>query len=230
MIDGWLALISESIKNITFLAPLLALAAGVVTSLTPCALTSVPLVIAYVGGAGCRDPRRGFSLSAVFCLGMALTFTALGVSASVLGRLMGASSSWWYIALGILMLLMALQLLGIFDFIPSSDLLSRNTRKGHAGAFLAGILGGFFSSPCASPVLVVLLGFVAQSGNMTSGVLLLLLYSMGHSVLVLVAGTSISFVNQLAESKKFLVLGSAVKYVLGVSVLLVSFVMFYMGF
>lgn len=116
------------------------------------------------------------------------------------------------------------------ELLRKTHLLSRNTRKGHAGAFLAGVLGGFFSSPCASPVLVVLLGFVAQSGNMASGVMLLLLYSLGHSVLVLVAGTSISFVNQLAESKKFLVLGSTVKYVLGVSVLLVSFVMFYMGF
>lgn len=78
-----------------------------------------------------------------------------------------------------------------------------------------------------SSVLVVLLGFVARSGNMASGIML---YSLGHSVLFLVAGTSISFVNQLAKSKKFLVLGSAVKYVLGISVLLVSFVMFYMGF
>ena len=91
MIDGWLSALSESIRAGTALAPLLALLAGVATSVTPCALTSVPLVIAYVGGTTAGDPRKGFALSAVFSLGMALTFTVLGAAASMLGRLMGTS-------------------------------------------------------------------------------------------------------------------------------------------
>ena len=230
MIDGWLDAISGSIQSGTVLAPFLAFIAGAVTSFTPCALTSVPLVIAYVGGTGYSDPKRGFSLSAVFSLGMALTFTALGVAASLLGKLMVITSSWWYIALGVLMLLMALQIFEIFNFIPSTGLLSKNTRKGYAGAFLAGILGGFFSSPCATPVLVVLLGIVARSGNIARGILLLLLYSLGHSLLVLIAGTSISFATKITANKKYLLLSSIVKYSLGTGVLLIAFFMFYMGF
>jgi cytochrome c biogenesis protein CcdA len=134
---------------------------------------------------------------------MAATFTALGASASLLGRLMGTSSPWWFIALGILMLLMALQILGVFEFVPSTRFLSRSSRRGYFGAFLAGVLGGFFSSPCATPVLVVLLGLVAKSGDVGMGIFLLLLYSLGHSVLVLAAGTSTSFVAKIASSDKY---------------------------
>ena len=230
MIDGWLAVLSESIRSGTNFAPLLALLAGVITSVTPCALTSVPLVIAYVGGTRQSNPLRGFALSAVFSIGMAATFTALGVAASLLGKLMGTSSPWWFIALGILMLLMALQILGIFDFVPSTHLLSRSTRRGYFGAFLAGVLGGFFSSPCATPVLVVLLGLVARSGDVGRGIFLLLLYSIGHSVLVLAAGTSTSFVAKIASSEKVGLFSTVVKFAMGIGLLLVSFFLFYLGF
>lgn len=230
MIDGWLSVLSESIRSGTALAPLLALLAGVITSVTPCALTSVPLVIAYVGGSGQNDPRRGFALSAVFSLGMAATFTVLGATASLLGRLMGTSSPWWFVALGILMLLMALQILGVFEFVPSTPLLSRSSRRGYLGAFVAGVLGGFFSSPCATPVLVVLLGFVAKSGDLGRGVFLLLLYSLGHSALVLAAGTSTSFVAKIASSDRYGFFSTAVKFVMGIGLLLISFYLFYLGF
>ena len=230
MIDGWLDILSESIRSGTALAPLFALLAGVATSVTPCALTSVPLVIAYVAGTSANDPRRGFALSAVYSLGMALTFTILGAAASMLGRLMGTSSSWWYILLGVLMLLMGLQILEIFDFLPSTHLLSKNTKRGYAGAFVAGVLGGFFSSPCATPVLVVLLSIVAGSGEVGRGILLLLLYSLGHSVLVLAAGTSVGFVSKLVASKKYGAFSSVLKYFLGAGALLISFAMFYLGF
>ncbi len=230
MIDGWLTALSESIVSGTNLAPLLALLAGVITSVTPCALTSVPLVIAYVGGSGQKDPRRGFALSAVFSLGMAATFTSLGAAASLLGKLMGTSSPWWFIVLGILMLLMALQILGVFEFVPSTGLLSRNTRKGYIGAFLAGVLGGFFSSPCATPVLIVLLGLVAKSADLGRGISLLLLYSLGHSVLVLAAGTSTSFVANIISSEKVGLFSTVLKFALGIGLLLVSFFLFYLGF
>lgn len=86
--NQWLESISNSISANIWLAPLLALLAGILTSVTPCALTSVPLVIGYVGGTGQRDAKRAFKLSVVFSIGMAATFTILGTMASILGRLM----------------------------------------------------------------------------------------------------------------------------------------------
>lgn len=230
MINQWLETLSILISESFWLAPLLALLAGVLTSVTPCALSSVPLVIGYVGGTGNNDPKKAFRLSLTFALGMAATFTALGTAASFLGKLMGTSSKWWYIALGVLMLLMALQTWEIYNFIPSTYLISKNTKKGYIGAFIAGILGGVFSSPCATPVLIVLLGIVVKSGNVVWGILLLLLYSIGHSVLVLIAGTSVGFVKKVTSSGRYGLFSKILKLLMGGIILLIAFYMFYLGF
>lgn len=229
VINQWLDSISAVISSNMWLAPFLALLAGILTSFTPCALTSVPLVIGYVGGTGQRDAKKAFWLSVVFSIGMAVTFTALGTAASLLGRLMQGTGSWWYILLGVLMLLMALQIWEIFNFIPSSYAISKNTKRGSLGAFIAGVLGGFFSSPCATPVLVVLLAMVAKEGSLLWGILLLLLYSIGHSFLVLIAGTSVGFVQKLSSNEKYGSASKALRILMGIIIMLIGFYMFYLG-
>jgi cytochrome c-type biogenesis protein len=230
MINEWLDILSKLISESFWIAPLIALLAGVLTSFTPCALTSVPLVIGYVGGTGRSDTKRAFKLSLIFASGMAVTFTILGAIASILGKLMGTSSSLWYIALGILMVLMALQVWEVYNFIPSANITSKKPKRGYIGAFVAGVLGGIFSSPCSTPVLIVLLSIVAKEGNVARGLLLLLLYSIGHSVIVIVAGTSVGFVTKLTSSNKYSTFSKTLKYIMGTAILLIAFYMFYLGF
>jgi cytochrome c-type biogenesis protein len=229
-INQWVEWLSSSIIAKAWLAPLFALVGGMLTAFTPCALTSVPLVIGYVGGTGQRETRRAFWLSVVFSLGSAITFTVLGTVASLLGTLMRVAGSWWYLALGVLMVLMALQTWEIFSFIPSSHAMNRSTRRGFLGAFLAGVLGGLFSSPCATPILVALLGIVAREGSLAWGALLLLLYSFGHSVLVLLAGTSVGFMQKLRTSERYARSSSILRIVMGAAMMLIGFYMFYLGF
>lgn len=229
-INQWLESLASSISTNFWLAPLLALLAGLLTSFTPCSLSSIPLVIGYVGGTGQKDTKRAFWLSLVFSGGMAVTFTILGTLASLFGKLMQGTGSWWYIILGILMLLMAMQTWEVYSFIPASYAISKSTKRGFIGAFLAGILGGLFSSPCATPVLVVLLAMVAKEGSLIWGMLLLLLYSVGHSFLVMIAGTSVGFVRKLSSSERY---GKASKFLrifMGTMILIVAFYMFYLGF
>lgn len=228
--NEWLDTLSQLISQSGWFAPLIALLAGVLTSFTPCALANVPLVISYVSGTGNHDTRKAFKLSLAFLLGMAVTLTILGTLASLLGKLMQMSGSWWYLLLGILMVLMALQTWELYNFIPSTYLISKSTKKGCIGAFIAGILGGIFSSPCATPVLVVLLALVANGGNIAWGIVLLLLYSLGHSFLVLIAGTSIGFVKNIIRNKKYGQVSQILKIVTGLIILLIGFYMFYLGF
>ncbi len=220
------ALITEQF----WLAPLLALLAGVVASFLPCSLSSIPLIIGYVGGTEQRDPKIAFRLSLTFAAGAALTFSVLGVIAAAAGHLLGAASSWWYFVLGALMLLMALQTWELFEIIPSSYLVSKNSKKGYGGAFLAGILGGVFSSPCSTPVLIALLAIVAGRGSLLWGVVLLLCYSIGHGALAVLVGTSIGFVKKLTSSEKYGRASTWLRYVMGALILLIGFYMFYLGF
>jgi cytochrome c biogenesis protein CcdA len=222
--------LSKMITESGWLAPVLALVAGILTSVTPCSLSSIPLIVGYVGGVGQRDTKKAFWLSITFAGGAAVTFTALGVFASLAGKLMGNSASWWYIILGILMVLMALQTWGVFEIIPSSYLISKSKKKGYIGAFIAGILGGIFSSPCSTPVLIALLAIVAGKGSILWGILLLLLYSIGHGILAVVAGTSIGFVQKLSASEKYGKASTILKIIMGSLILLIGLYMFYLGF
>lgn len=232
MIDGWLNSISGAMAQNPWLAPVLALVAGVLTSFTPCSLSTIPLVVGYVGGAGGggQNTGRALRLSLTFALGTAVTFTALGTAASLLGRLFRGASSWWYIVLGVLMVLMALQTWEVFNFIPATNLISKSTRRSYVGAFIAGLLGGVFSSPCATPVLIALLALVAGQGSVAWGVLLLLLYSVGHGALAVVAGTSTGFVQKLMRSEKYGRFSQVLKIVLGTAILLMGLYMFWLGF
>ncbi len=230
MIDSWLNQIAAAISSNLWLAPLLALLAGVLTSVTPCALSSIPLIIGYVGGVGEKNTKKAFTYSAVFSVGTAVTFVALGIIATSAGTLMGTSSPVWYMVLGVLMVLMALQTWEIFDFIPSVNLISKSKKKGFAGAFLAGILGGIFSSPCSTPVLIALLAIVAGEGNLLWGILLMLLYSIGHSALVVVAGTSVGFVQKINSSERYKTVATVLKTVMGAAILLIGLYMFWLAF
>lgn len=230
LINGWLSQIAQSIQHQMWLAPLLSFLAGILTSVTPCSLSSIPLIIGYVGGVGERDTKKAFAYSVVFALGTAVTFVALGLIATSAGKLMGTSSSLWNMALGTLMVLMALQTWEIYQFIPSANLLSKNSKKGLAGAFIAGVLGGIFSSPCSTPVLIALLAVVAGEGSLLWGILLMLLYSIGHSALVIAAGTSLSFVQKLKSSEKYGKASSILKVVMGTAILLIGLYMFWLAF
>lgn len=230
MINDWLSQIAEMICHNMWFAPILALLAGILTSVTPCSLSSVPLIIGYVGGVGEKNTKKAFAYSAVFSLGTAVTFVALGIIATSAGKLMGTSSPIWYIILGVLMVLMALQTWEIFNFIPSINLIFKSKKRGFIGAFLAGILGGIFSSPCSTPVLIALLAIVADKGNLIWGILLMLLYSIGHSALVMVAGTSIGFVQKINNSEKYKKAAVILKFVMGTAILLIGFYMFWLAF
>jgi cytochrome c biogenesis protein CcdA len=195
---------SVLISHQLWFAPLLAFLAGMLTSLTPCSLSSIPLVIAYVGGASKDHPKIAFRFSLVFALGMALTFTALGTAASLLGKLLNIGTApWWYIVLGLLMIAMALQTWGVITLIPATYAQSKGRKKGYAGAFGMGILGGLFSSPCATPVLIALLALVARGTNPLWGTFLLLLYSIGHGILSVGAGTFMGLTGKLTRSSRY---------------------------
>jgi cytochrome c biogenesis protein CcdA len=128
------------------------------------------------------------------------------------------------------MIAMALQTWGIITLIPASYAQSKNTRRGYAGVFFTGILGGLFSSPCATPVLIALLALVARSANPAWGVALLLLYSVGHSVLVIFAGTFIGLTGRLTKSSRYGIVAQGVNILLGAGILLAGLYLLYLGF
>ena len=223
MIDSVLSVFAELMRNNIWFAPFLAFLAGVFTSFTPCCLSSIPLIIGYVGGTGEKDTKKAFLFSLIFSTGSALTFVVMGLIAASAGVLLGHASSLWHIILAVLMILMALQTWEIINIVPSSTLMAKNTKRGYVGAFIMGIFGGIFSSPCSTPVLVVLLALVADSGNLLWGMLLMLLYGFGNSTLIMIAGTSLGFVQNIKANKKYHTVATVLKTLTGFVILFIGF-------
>lgn len=223
---NWIAaFIGES----AWFAPLAAFLGGVLTSFTPCSLSGASLAVAYVGGVEQKGTAQSLRLSLVFAAGTAVAFCALGIAATAVGSLLGAGGGWLYIVLGILMLAMALQLWGVVEIVPSTYLTSKNTRRGYLGALITGVLAGVFASPCSTPVLVALLAVVASSGSIAWSAVMLVAYSVGHSILAVIAGTSTGFARSLSKSERYGRLSEVLKYAMGAAIALIGIYLIYTG-
>lgn len=191
----------EAVQGNPFLAIGAVLIGGLLSASSPCVLAILPLVIGYVGGASGGDQKKSVQYSLLFALGLSITFTILGAIAAIFGRLFGQVGQAWYWVIGALVIAMGLSMLGLFQVrIPMPEKLQPKT-QGAIGAFLLGLLFGVASSPCATPVLVIILTFVASQGKVLYGILLLFVYAIGHVALIVVAGISAGFAQKFAESK-----------------------------
>jgi cytochrome c-type biogenesis protein len=207
MFDRFVANAGQYIHTNPWLALVAVFLGGIVTASNPCVLAMIPLMMSFVAGRR-KDEKIGVGqaslYSFVFILGLALTFTALGMVAALAGKMYGDVSGAWNWMVAVVCALMGLHLMGVVTVpIPSLGGKLQPKTRGYLGALLLGLLFGLVSAPCAAPILIVLLTYLAGSGaSVTWGALLLLVYALGHSVLILIAGTSMGAARTLLENKK----------------------------
>lgn len=166
---------------------------GLLTSIGPCNIAMIPLIIGYIGGSRQLPKRTAFGISLVFAVGLAITFMLLGIIASLVGGLLGGGTRLWYYLVAAVCLVIGLQMLGILNIaLPSwfARVREKIKVKGLAGAFLLGLVSGLVASQCATPVLAAIITYVmAQKTSMIYGAALLLIYALGRGVPIVLAGT-----------------------------------------
>lgn len=199
--ENLLAGIGEFIQNQSWVAFPACFLGGIVSSASPCVLAMIPLVIGYVGGYSEGSHKKAIQYSIVFTLGLTITFTVLGIIAGAMGRLFGDVGGFWYYVLPPVAILLGLQLLGVFNFNIGLPQRFVPKRKALFGALLMGFFFGIVASPCATPVLAVILTFAATRENIVFSGGLLLAYALGHWVLVLGAGISTGFAQRVLASR-----------------------------
>jgi cytochrome c biogenesis protein CcdA len=162
----------------------------------------IPLIIGFVGGYAEGSQKKAIQYSLMFTLGLTVTFTILGIIAGVLGRLFGDVGTVWYYILPPVVILLGLYLLLANRLNINIGLSQRfmPKRKALLGAFLLGLFFGIVASPCATPVLAVVLTYAATKQNIVYSGGLLLAYALGHWVLVFGAGISTGFAQKVIGS------------------------------
>lgn len=187
---------------------------GILTSVSPCILTMVPIIVGYIGGYDEEGSKvKGFTMSLAFVLGLSVTFAVLGVAAVLLGKVFGQLGDTWYYILAFMAIIMGLQLLGVINLkFPTLSKLPAK-KGGHVTSFLLGLVFGLVASPCATPVLAVIMVYVASTGNLYYGAGLLFFYGLGHGLPLIIAGTFTATIKQIPRMQKYahyITLGSGV--------------------
>ncbi|RME81357.1 MAG: cytochrome c biogenesis protein CcdA [Zetaproteobacteria bacterium] len=173
-----------------------AVAAGLLSFLSPCVLPLVPAYLSYLSGVGAqalegKARARVFAQAVWFVLGFSAVFVLLGASATAIGRFLLAHLIWFERIAGVLVVVFGLHFLGVlrwqwlmqdkrFDF-------SRVPVQGGLGALLVGAAFAFGWTPCVGPILGAILALAGTQQTVGQGMLLLAAYSAGLAVPFLLA-------------------------------------------
>ena len=184
-----------------------ALLAGLASSVSPCTVAAVPLVVGYVGGYGDGSRRRAFLYASAFVLGLSLAFTGVGLTIALAGVYFLPTGGLWRGVLVALAMVAGVSLLA-GRALPGMRSTQCGTSghtpphwKGALGAFVTGALSGVVFAPCATPVMVGILALIGNQQDVMFGTILMFLYSLGHGVLLLAAGSSVGFAQWLVRSR-----------------------------
>ncbi len=215
--NGFASSLQEYLSAGSLMAYPVAFIAGLLISFTPCVYPIIPIQLGFIGGqavsaqaGGGRASWRGFTLSVLFVVGMAIVYAALGAFASLTGTLFGiwAASPWTYIVVGNVILVLALSMLDVIQIPTPQFLASWNPErkgKGYVSALLVGASSGLVVGPCTAPALGAALAFVGAQGNVFFGTTVLFVFAIGMGALMIALGTFSGALTALPRSGEWMV-------------------------
>jgi len=183
-------IINNGLNDPTPLTLLIVFTGGLLTSLGPCSLSLLPITVAYL--AGFKNKQKPLQKTISFCGGIVVSLVILGSLSGFLGKIYGQLPGFFSIFISLLAIVMGLNLLGLLKFSlpsgPDPEIWTSKVPPSFAPVS-AGLAFGLASSPCTTPVLAVLLAWVAKQGNPLSGTIFLASFAVGQIVPLFIAGT-----------------------------------------
>ncbi|MEB3319615.1 MAG: cytochrome c biogenesis protein CcdA [Cyanobium sp.] len=193
------AMLQQSLSHPGPATLLLVFLGGLLTSLGPCSLSLLPVTLAYLAGFSETaeplnvGPTRAWLRSLCFAAGIVAALVLLGLSSGLLGRIYGQIPGLVPTLVALLALAMGLNLLGLLRLrLPAGPDPEqwRQRVPPPLAPLAAGLAFGLAATPCTTPVLAVLLGWMAQTGRPLVGMVLLTSFGAGQVVPLLLAGTA----------------------------------------
>lgn len=186
---------------------LLCFLGGVVSSLSPCGIGMLPVVISYIGSSKENRTSKYVLQIIFFILGLAICLTAIGIIAALTGQVFGAGNRVYFVLiLTSLILIFGLNLLGLLEInfpvlvkkFPKSDKLNSITYP-----LILGMVFALASTPCSTPILAGIMAAATISSNIAYAALMLFLFSIGQGMIILIAGLFTSVLKNLSSAAKY---------------------------
>lgn len=205
MLDSLFIQVNAWITSGTLAAAFGAFAWGMISVLlSPCHMASIPLVVAYVGGQ--NEIIKGWQavkFAVLFSIGLFITITIVGLVCALLGRMLGDVGPYWTILVGIILLWVAADMLGLTKCSMPGAMMGRLKVKGAIGAFVLGLAYGVLSGSCTFGFIAPILAIITVQKRIATGVILILLFAIGHCLPIAIAGSSTATVKRLMENSAF---------------------------
>ncbi len=179
--------------------------AGFLTSLTPCVYPVIPIIMGFIGTRSGKSKLKGFYLSLFFVLGLAIVYTILGVIAATTGSMIGVSfqNPIVVVVIAAVFIAMGLSLAGLFDIPVPSSISSKvqgNYKSVVLGSMVIGGVSAIIAAPCVGPVLIALLSWISQTGNVFLGFWLTFTFSLGMGVIFVLVGTFTGILSSMPKA------------------------------
>ncbi|MHC4737840.1 MAG: cytochrome c biogenesis CcdA family protein [Planctomycetota bacterium] len=166
--------------------------------LSPCHLASIPLIVGFIDGQGRISTKRAFYISTLFAVGILITIGAIGAITAAAGRMMGDIGRFGNYFVSLIFFVVGLHLLGVIPMPWSGPGQVAMKKKGALSAFIIGLVFGIALGPCTfaymAPILAI--AFREASRSLLYGILLILVYGIGHCSVIVFAGTFTEVVQQ----------------------------------
>ena len=184
--------LTRAVEGSAFIAIGASLVWGVLSIvLSPCHLASIPLIVGFIDSQGRTTTRRAFLISSLFAVGILVTIGLIGAVTAAAGRIMGDVGRYGSYFVAVIFFLVGLHLLDVIPMPWSGPGQVGMKRKGALAAFVLGLVFGIALGPCTFAYMAPMLGvtFKLAATNLSYGVLLLLMYGVGHCSVIVFAGT-----------------------------------------
>ncbi|MBI2061008.1 MAG: thioredoxin family protein [Nitrospirae bacterium] len=181
---------------------------GLALNLTPCVYPLIPITVGYFTGQGESRRARVMVLSLLYVLGIAVTYSAIGVGAALSGKMLGSllQKAWVLGLFSTLMIALALSQFGLYELrVPSFLLPKRRGYSGPVQALVMGLTVGIVAAPCIGPFVLGLLLYVGQTRDPITGFSMFLTLSLGLGVPYFLLGTFSGSLKSLPRSGPWLV-------------------------
>jgi thioredoxin:protein disulfide reductase len=188
---------------------LLVFVGGLALNLTPCVYPMIPITITYFGGQARGNKSGLFAHALLYTIGMAVTYSILGVIAAMTGGFLGEALRYPAVLIGIscIMTLLAMSMFDVYEFrLPAFvNRLAGGSQKGFTGTFLMGLTVGIVAAPCIGPFVLALLTYVGDKGSVFLGFSLFFVLALGLGIPFLVLGVFSGSINRLPKSGSWMV-------------------------
>ena len=199
---------------------------GLISSISPCSLSMLPLIIGYIGSYSDEKPLKTLLQMIVFVIGSGIVFSIIGAICALTGK-MFIGNPYFALIVASIVMIMGLKILGFleFDLPPIIKEIPKNEfNNDFLYPLILGAVFALIGTPCSTPILASIMAFASISAKISSAVIMLFLFSIGQGLILILAGFITS---KIKTSEKFYQLSEKIMKFSGILLILVSLYIFY---